>query len=94
MAIIDMVYDDIYPGDVFYHNNFCVAKRMAIPDYMIVQEVNDKDGLVIATFKNHCVETKERVFLLNDLLERSNLNPFAKTYEWIFSKKPQKIHSS
>lgn len=77
-------------GDRFYHNNYSTRKGHALPDYLIIKEI--KDGFITATYLNHYVYTKERVFsdaILND----SNLNPKETNPQWIFSK-PQILQSS
>lgn len=73
---------DISIGDKFYHDNYSTHQGQALPDYLIVQEI--KDGFVTATYENHYVYTKERVFSLNNLWSDSNLNPHQKKPEWVF----------
>lgn len=75
---------DIFPGDKFYHNNYSTARGHVLPDYLIVQKV--KDDFVEATYENHWVYTKERLFSKINLWTDSNLNPNAKDPEWVFLK--------
>lgn len=71
-------------GMRFYHNNYSTEKGNSLPDYLIVQEV--QNGFVTATYENHYVYTEERVFGFENLWQNSNLNPKNYRPEWIFRK--------
>lgn len=73
---------DILVGTRFYHNNYSTAHGQVLPDYLIVQEI--KNDFLTATYENHYVYTKERVFSLKNLWQDSNLNPKNKDPEWVF----------
>lgn len=75
---------DISVGTRFYHNNHSTEQGHSLPDYLIVQEV--RNGFVTATYENHYVYTKERIFDFENLWQDSNLNPKNRHPEWIFRK--------
>ena len=79
-----MYLSDICVGDKFYYNNYTVAKKLSLPDYLIVVDV--KDNFVTAKYENHYVYTKERKFSKDVLQYDSNLNPYANDPDWIFLK--------
>ena len=75
-------FHNILIGSRFYHNNYSTARGYTLPDYLIVKDIT-KD-FVTATYENHYVYTKERVFSIKNLWEDSNLNPKNRDPEWIF----------
>ena len=84
----------IQAGQRFYHNNYSTTKGHCLPDYLIIQNVrcydapsgtNSKKGyFIIATYENHGIYTKERVFDARNLLPFSSLNPELEDPMWVF----------
>lgn len=76
--------NNIYLGDRFYYNSHTVSKGLTIPDYFIVTKVSG--DIVVAKPENRYIDTRERLFSIDNLWLDSNLNPHASNPSWIFVK--------
>lgn len=73
---------DIRVGDTFFRNNFSTRYGHALPDFLIVTDI--QKNIVTTKYENHYVYTKERTFDIANLWVDSNLNKDAKEPTWIF----------
>lgn len=76
---------DICLGDRFYFNNYCVRKKLSLPDILVVSDIS-KEGFITAEYESHAVDQRPRMFAKKNLLFDSNLNPKRQDPAWIFIK--------
>lgn len=77
---------DILVGDKFYFNSYCVEKGFSLPDYLIVSDISKDGKYVTGQYENHTVDTRPRLFSIENLKFDSNLNPKRESPSWIFLK--------
>lgn len=77
---------DILVGDKFYFNSYCVERRFSLPDYLIVSDISKDGKYVTGQYENHTVDTRPRLFSIDNLKFDSNLNPKRENPSWIFLK--------
>lgn len=73
-------------GDRFYFNNYCVARGFTLPDYLIVTDITHDGKFVHAQYENHFIDTRPRMFAMENLWFDSNLNEKREDPSWIFLK--------
>lgn len=77
---------EIQLGDKFYFNNYCVSRGFSLPDYLIITDFTKDGRFAYAQYENHFVETRPRMFSVDNLVFDSNLNPQREDPSWIFLK--------
>lgn len=77
---------DILIGDKFYFNSYCVMKHFSLPDYLIISGISKDGKYVTGQYENHAVDTRPRLFSIDNLKFDSNLNPKRENPSWIFLK--------